>query len=689
MHEKLLILFFGEFSLGWKKIHTVSFILAVYNRRAEPRAHNEGRISQGNAKNGFPMIWFVPSERPKHTVSAIQKTEKTVDMIKKNRSSISLLLYFMNGSILFFALSMMFALVTTFLDMFIPKVIRVTVDSIVGSGTAEVPQIITAVTGASSTADVNPAAAAAIIILAAAVSAVIRFLFRYCNAYAAGRLEKDMRDKVHEKLMKLPYEWYSANPPGDIMQRCTSDIDTVKDFISEQSTSLMRVFVLITLAVYYMIKINAEMAAISSVFIPVTIALSVFFFSAAERGFKKAEEKVSLLSTALQENIAGVRIVRTFGREGWEKERFEQKNRDFTQAKNEFAKVSMYRTAVMTAITGIQYLVVNITGAVFCMNGLITAGQFIEFIYYSNMLAGPVRRVGEYVTEMGKAWVSLERIRYIMDAAPESSAGYTGVPINEDISFEHVSFRYKGKKDNAVSNISFAVKQGYTVGILGETGSGKSTLMYLLEKIYTPDRGRITIGGTDIKNINSAYLRSRIRMVPQDPYLFSRSIGDNISIAAEGAEGEDIINAARTAGVLDAVNGFTNGFDTVIGERGITLSGGQKQRVAIAQAVIKDCDILIFDDSLSSVDAETSSAIKENLKNIAKDKTVFFITHRTADVMDADLIILMKDGEIIEQGNHSDLMRIGGEYRRIYSMQAQERNDEKKERKETDTAGRT
>ena len=611
------------------------------------------------------------------------------DMVKKNKGSVFLLLYFMKGSALFFVLSMIFALATTYLDMFIPKVIRFTVDSVVGSGTAEVPRIITAVTGTSSAADIHPAAAAAIIMLAAVVSAVMRFLFRYCNAYAAGRLEKDMRDKVHEKLMKLPYGWYGTNPPGDIMQRCTSDIDTVRDFVSEQSTSLIRIFVLITLAVYYMIKINAEMAAASSVFIPVTIVLSVLFFSAAEKGFKKADEKESSLSTALQENIAGVRIVRTFGREGWEKERFEHKNRDFTQAKNEFAKVAMYRTAVMTAITGIQYLVVNITGAVFCMNGLITAGQFIEFIYYSNMLTGPVRRVGEYVTEMGKAWVSLGRIGYIMNAAPESSAGYTGVPINEDISFEHVSFRYKGKKDDAVSNVSFAVGQGHTVGILGETGSGKSTLMYLLEKIYIPDRGRITIGGTDIKNINSAYLRSRIRMVPQDPYLFSRSIGDNISIAAEGAGREDIINAARTAGVLDAVNGFTNGFDTVIGERGITLSGGQKQRVAIAQAVIRDCDILIFDDSLSSVDAETSSVIKENLKNIAKDKTVFFITHRIADVMDADLIILMKDGEIIEQGNHGDLMRIGGEYKRIYEMQVQDRNDQEEERKETDTAERT
>ena len=295
-------------------------------------------------------------------------------------------------------------------------------------------------------------------------------------------------------------------------------------------------------------------------------------------------------------------------------------------------------------MTGLQYLLVNVMGAIFCVNGDITAGQFIAFVSYNSMLIWPVRSLGRVISEMSKAGISLERLRYIMDAEEESEPEeMLTPPMDRDISFEHVSFRYDGDEKNAVSDVSFTVKAGTTVGILGGTGSGKSTLMYLLEKMYPlgEGQGRIMIGDADLAKISTSYVRSQIGMVLQEPHLFSRSIAGNIAITCDEPAEDEVRRALAAADFIETVNRFPSGLDTFVGERGVTLSGGQKQRTAIAQMLIRKCPVMLFDDSLSAVDSETDARIRASLLQETRGATVFLISHRITTIMNADQIIVM------------------------------------------------
>ena len=323
-------------------------------------------------------------------------------------------------------------------------------------------------------------------------------------------------------------------------------------------------------------------------------------------------------------------------------------------------------------MTGLQYLLVNVMGAVFCVHGKITAGEFIAFVSYNSMLIWPVRSLGRVISEMSKAGISLDRLRYIMNAEEETEPeDALTPPMDKEIRFEHVSFGYDEDPKKALSDVTFEVPAGSTVGILGGTGSGKSTLMYLLEKLYPLEegQGRITIGGVDLTQISSAWLRQNIGMVLQEPYLFSRTIYDNIAITSKNYQEKEVRRATRTADLAETIDRFPGGMETFVGERGVTLSGGQKQRTAIAQMLIRRCPIMIFDDSLSAVDAETDARIRAGLRKDTEGATVILIAHRITTLMHADQIIVMEKGRVREKGTHEELLAAGGIYRRIYDLQ--------------------
>lgn len=591
------------------------------------------------------------------------------------KNSASLVTYFLKGSTGFFLLSMLFASAVSFLDMVLPGMISFTVDSVIGDKTPNLPASVLLwfeKAGGVELLRRRPVLIAVSVITVALTGAVFRFMFRYFNEVAAERFVKRIRDELLAKILRLPYAWHGANSTGDIIQRCTSDVETVKVFISEQLTSLIRVVVLIAMAIRFMWMIDPVMTGIASIFIPVVIGYSLFFYAKIGDAFEKADTEEGRLSAIAQENLTGVRVVRAFGRERFERERFEKQNDYYTGFWIRLMRILSLNWVTGDVMTGLQYLIVNIMGAVFCVRGTITAGQFIAFVSYNSMLIWPVRSLGRVISEMSKAGISTTRILYIMNAEEETEPeGALRPPMDRDIRFENVSFGYGGDSGEALTDVSFEIPAGATVGILGGTGSGKSTLMYLLEKLYPLQKGsgRIMIGETDLSDISNSYVRSQIGMVLQEPFLFSRSIEDNIAITSRNCKREDVRRASKTADLLEAVDRFPSGFDTFVGERGVTLSGGQKQRTAIARMLIRKCPVMIFDDSLSAVDAETDARIRAALRQDIGEATVILISHRITTIMHADRIIVMEKGRVMEKGTHEELLASGGIYRRIYDLQ--------------------
>nr|MCR4788156.1 ABC transporter ATP-binding protein/permease [Lachnospiraceae bacterium] len=473
----------------------------------------------------------------------------------------------------------------------------------------------------------------------------------------------------------LPMNWHNTNQTGDIIQRCTSDVDTVRMFLSEQLTNLMRVVILIVLAVAFMLRIHVGLTFVAMALVPVIVGYSVYFHKKIGETFSKVDAMEGRLSAMIQENLTGVRVVRAFGSEAYEKKRFTEYNEKYINTWIDLLKLLSSFWASGDLAGGLQVLLIISVGAVFCVNGTLTAGEFIEFISYNGMIMWPVRMLGRVISDMSKAGISIDRIMYIMNSPEESDReGAAEYPLDRDITFENVTFDYNNGKEDSVpelKNVSFTIEKGTTVGILGGTGSGKTTLIRLLDRLYELGKGegRILIGGVDIKDIKLEHLRRNIGVVLQEPYLFSGTIAENIALTADSIRMNEVEKVAGIAALDETIDKFANGFDTYVGERGVTLSGGQKQRTAIAQMLIKNAPIMIFDDSLSAVDAETDLRIRKQLADIKTEATTIIIAHRISTLMNASKIIVLDKGRVAEMGSPEELYNKNGIYRRIYDLQ--------------------
>ena len=592
------------------------------------------------------------------------------------RTKTSLILYFLQGAKRYFALSLLFAAMVSLLDMISPKIISFTVDCVIGSAEPRLPafgmKLVEWAGGIEVLRQHLPYLALAVA-LVGALAALARFLFRGCNARGAETFVERTRCELFRHIMDLPYVWHSENSTGDIIQRCTSDVQTIKRFISEQLVQLVRTVILILLALGFMAGIHWKVMMGSAVFIPMIVAYSLIFHTKIGPAFEKVDVAEGALSAIAQENLTGVRVVRAFGREIYERERFEKQNEYYTGFWVYLMRLLAMYWSTADILTGFQVLSVVVLGSVACIHGTLTAGGFIAMISYNMMLIWPVRQLGRVISELSKAGISIERLRYIMNSEPETDRmDALEPPMDRDIVYDHVSFAYENAPGEALHDISFTIPAGRTIGILGGTGSGKSTLMYLLERLYVlpPECGRITVGGVDIADIRLQHLRKNIGLVLQEPYLFSRTLSENIGIAVEKPQKKDIRRAAKAASIDDAISSFTAGYDTFVGERGVTLSGGQKQRTAIAQMLIRRPPVMVFDDSLSAVDAQTDSQIRRSVKEMTGSSTVILIAHRITTLMNADQIIVLDKGRIREQGTHEELIGQGGLYRRIFELQS-------------------
>lgn len=507
-----------------------------------------------------------------------------------------------------------------------------------------------------------------IVIGIALCNGVSIFLYRTYTAKAGESFAKNMRDVLFSHVQRLPMKWHGENQTGDIIQRCTADVETIRNFVVTQILEVFRTIFLVTISLIMMFSMNVKLTFIAIAFIPIIICYSTVFYGLIARNFKAADEAGGELSTVVQENATGVRVVRAFGRERFEINRFDEKNNFFARLWIRLGTLSGAYWAIGDLITGLQVLLVIVLGAVQAVRGNITAGEFVAFASYNTTLTWPIRGLGRILSEMSKAGVSFDRVNYILDSAEEDMGESGKIPASMDIGFEHVSFAYDGNKQ-VLRNVSFHVEEGATFGILGGTGSGKSTLVHLLDKLYEVQEGNITIGGINLKEIPRPWIRQHIGIVLQEPFLFSKSIRDNIAAANPEASMEEIREAARTACVDEDIMAFADQYDTMVGERGVTLSGGQRQRIAIARMLLAKSPVMIFDDSLSAVDAETDTKIRHALREKMRTATVILISHRVTTLMEADEIIVMHQGNVEEQGTHGELIQGNGIYRKIYEIQ--------------------
>ena len=591
----------------------------------------------------------------------------------QNRETLSLLWKFLKGAKRYFLVTVIAAAVTALADMLQPQIIRAAVDCALGGKEADFPPfVMNAVNSIGGFAYLgrNLWIMALAILVVAVFQVASQYIFRVYNTKASETLVKSMRDQLFSHIQRLPFSWHMGNRTGDIIQRCTSDIETTKNFLSEQLTSVFRIVILLLLSITFMLSMHPGLTLIALIPMPLVLAYSMHFHKKIHDGFMACDENEGKLSAMAQENLTGVRVVRAFGQEKAEMDKFTKQNDYYTSLWINMAKVMSKFWSTSDIFSGIQVMLVVVFGAWFCIQGNLTEGEYIAFISYNSMLVWPIRQLGRMISEMSKAGVSIDRVAYIMNSPVETDdSGASDAPMDGDICFEHVSFAYENAPE-LLHDISFTMKAGTTLGILGGTGSGKSTLMLLLDKLYPLEEGRITIGGTDIRKIRTEHLRKNIGMVLQEPFLFSRTIAENIAIASPEMDMEAIRSAAAAAALDETITSFAQGYDTMVGERGVTLSGGQKQRAAIARMLMHETPIMIFDDSLSAVDTQTDAKIRQAISRKFGKASVILISHRITTLSAADKIIVLDRGRIVEEGTHEELKSSGGIYQKIYETQS-------------------
>lgn len=593
---------------------------------------------------------------------------------QKKENNFPLMAKFLKGNLLFFATALLCSVLSTVCNSLTPQVISVTVDSVLGTEDYTLPAALQAFTSLD-WLRANPGQtlllAAGAIITASLIGGLGNFGTRTATARGSEGFVKGLRDALYSHIQRLPFSWHVGHNTGEIIQRCTSDVEVIRNFFTNQLLEVIRIVFMIVYYMVIMFSMDWRIALISAVFIPVVLLYSGIFYSKISKRFRTADEAEGILSTNVQENLTGVRVVRAFGRERYEVDKFNKKNSRFSELWVELGKLMSVYWALGDLMTGLQIMSVIAVGAAFAANGEISAGTLLAFISYNSSLTWPIRSLGRTLSEMSKSGVSIDRVAYILRAEEEKVLPEAKTPpMDKDIRFNDVTFSYEGLKP-VLSHLSFTIPAGKTFAILGGTGSGKSTIAALLDRLYDlgPGEGSITVGGVDIREIRQDYLRKNIGLVLQEPYLFSRSIGENIAITRPGAGLAGIRQATAIACVDDAIDTFSDGYDTVVGERGVTLSGGQKQRVAIARMLMQEAPIMIFDDSLSAVDAETDAKIRAALKERMGSATVILISHRITTLMQADEILVLKDGELSDIGTHHELISRPGIYKDIYDIQ--------------------
>ena len=511
------------------------------------------------------------------------------------------------------------------------------------------------------------------------VGGVFNFGKGRLQSIAGENVSLSLRERLYTHIQNLPFAYHVKAETGDLVQRCTSDVETVRRFLSMQLMQVANALMMVAFAVFYLFRENAKIALISMVMVPALFLFAWLFFRWVVKSFRLADEAEGKMSAVLQENLTGVRVVRAFGQQEHEVEKFEAVSGDYKKKSFRICVLLAVYWATGDLISMVQSMMTLLACVFFAVRGEITVGTLIIFTSYIWKLLFPIRQLGRILSDAGKSSVAMERIDEVMREKEEPEEKDALRPsLKGDIVFDRVTFGYD-ESHPVLRDMSFTIPAGKTVAILGATGSGKSTLVHLLQRLFDVKNGEIRIGDTPISRIDRKYLRSRVGLILQEPFLYSKTLKENVTIAAPNATDAEIDRAVTDAAAKEFIENSEKGYDTVVGERGVTLSGGQKQRVAIARTLMKDNDILIFDDSLSAVDTETDARIREALKERKQGVTTLIISHRIVTLSQADRILVLEDGRITQQGTHAELIRKEGLYQRIFRIQSDLEDEFKEE----------
>ena len=506
-----------------------------------------------------------------------------------------------------------------------------------------------------------------------ALQALSSFMSSWMANFTAENTTRRLRDYLFDHIQRLSYSYHSESKTGDLLERATSDVDTLRRFFAEQAISVGRIVMIFIISFVAIARINLRLALVSVIIIPIVLVISIIFFKRLSKAYEAYQEQGAVLTTDLQENLSGVRVVKAFARQDYEIEKFDKENAEKFRLGRKFNWMHALFWPLSDIICSAQNIGSSFYGATMVLNGVMTLGQYLSFIGLLGWLIWPIRNLGRLIIDSSRALVSFGRVSVVMEALEEDMKSATYQPkdgIKGQITFEHVSFAYE-KDFLVLDDVSFSCDAGQVVALLGSTGSGKTSLVNLLPRFYDVTSGRILLDGVNLNEYSRESLRSQIGIVEQEPFLFSCSIRDNITYGVHReVSQEEIEEAAREAAIHDVILGFKHGYDTLVGERGVTLSGGQKQRIAIARTLLINPRILILDDSTSSVDMETEVEIRAALDRLMTNRTTFIIAHRIQSIMNADLILVFDKGKIIQMGEHEVLLNQAGIYKDIYDIQA-------------------
>jgi ATP-binding cassette subfamily B protein len=508
----------------------------------------------------------------------------------------------------------------------------------------------------------------------AAIQGSFTFISGTLAARTSEGIARRLRKYLFDHVQRLSFTYHDRMQTGELIQRSTSDVDALRRFFADQAIGVGRIFLLFTINLIAILDLNWQLALLSIVVIPLLVTMSFFFFRRVSKAYEAYQEQDAVLSTTLQENLTGVRVVKAFARQAYERDKFERDNWEKYQRGKRLMTMHSLYWPVSDILAGAQMLAGFTIGALMAMNNTITIGTYLAYAGMIIWIIWPMRNLGRLIVQMSSGLVSYGRVMEVIQVEREPmSAGISKSSRDVEglIIFDDVCFAYDGS-DIVLENIHFECQPGQVVALLGSTGSGKTTLVNLLPRFYEYTSGHLTLDGIELKSYSRDFLRRIIGIVEQEPFLFSRTIGENITYGVEReVSPTEIESATRSAAIHETILGFPDGYTTLVGERGVTLSGGQKQRVAIARALLKNPRILILDDSTSSVDMETEGFIREALQRLMQGRSTFIIAHRIQSVMNADLILVLDRGRIIQRGTHEELVAQEGTYQRIHVMQTQ------------------
>jgi len=556
-----------------------------------------------------------------------------------------------------------------------PQIVRIAIDGVLDNQAHELPawaaRVLIAIDAAGHPHRALLLAGAAIILITATGGAFMYLKGRWA-AIASETIIRSLRTRLYDHLQHLPASYHDQAPTGDQVQRCTSDVDTVRMLFANQAVEIARAGMLLFIGLPLMFWMDRVLALYAIALLPAIVLFSIVFFGRVRGSFKRMDDAEGAMTATLQENLTGIRVVRAFARQEYESQRFGERNRIHRDLNMKLFRIMAVYWASSDFMAFAQGAIVLFGGAWRVYRGEISVGTLVAFLSYMHLYLWPIRQMGRVLTELGKATVSMGRIQEILDAPRETDAGSRGhmaLPqrISGEIRIENVTLRHG--EHRVLDDVTLHVPAGRTLAIVGPSGSGKSTLMQLLLRLIDYQHGRVTLDGMEIRDLPRKYVRGQFGVVMQEPFLYSKTLRDNIRLGRHGAPDPEIVESARIACMHDSIEQFEKKYDTLVGERGVTLSGGQRQRVAIARAILRDAPVLILDDALSAVDTHTETMILGALKRRAGRHTTIVIAHRLSTLMHADQIAVLEHGKLTQIGTHAELIEQDGLYRRLWQIQ--------------------